>query len=83
MPTVSIQTSFVSGELSPGLIGHTDLAKYHSGAFLMQNWFVDVKGGASTRPGTQYIGTATSVGIWFRSFFPPRKHICYYLLILL
>lgn len=63
MPAISIQTSFISGELSPGLLGHTDLAKYHSGAALMQNFFVDVKGGASTRPGTQYIGTAGTAGV--------------------
>src|SRR6266571_1830573 len=63
MPLISIQTSFVSGELSPGLLGHTDLAKYHSGAALMQNWFVDVKGGASTRPGTQYIGVCLNAGV--------------------
>lgn len=63
MPAISIQTSFVSGELSPGLLGHTDLAKYHSGAALMQNFFVDVKGGASTRPGTQYIGGIATAGI--------------------
>ncbi len=63
MPSRTIQTSFVSGELSPGLLGHIDLAKYHSGAEQMENWFVDVRGGASTRPGTQYIGNAASQGL--------------------
>src|SRR5216684_7096872 len=63
MPSRTIQTSFVSGELSPGLLGHIDLAKYHSGAEQMENLFVDVRGGASTRPGTQYIGNAASQGL--------------------
>lgn len=48
--------AFAAGELSPGLAARVDLAKYHVGAALLENMFVDYKGGASSRPGTQLIG---------------------------
>jgi hypothetical protein len=51
-----ILPSFAAGELSPGLAARVDIAKYHVGAALLDNFFVDYKGGASSRPGTQYIG---------------------------
>lgn len=53
--TQAIQASFNSGEWSPKLYGRVDIVKYRSGAALLQNWFVDYRGGASTRPGTKYI----------------------------
>lgn len=53
--TTAIQASFNSGEWSPKLYGRVDMVKYRSGAALLQNWFVDYRGGASTRPGTRYI----------------------------
>lgn len=46
-----IQTSFNAGELSPNLYAHVDLAKYHSGVALARNFFVDYRGGLSTRQG--------------------------------
>ena len=55
MPTQAIQASFNSGEWSPKLYARVDIAKYRSGAALLQNFFVDYRGGASTRPGTKYI----------------------------
>lgn len=55
MSQAVIQASFNSGEWSPTLNARVDLAKYRSGAALLQNFFVDYRGGASTRPGTQYI----------------------------
>lgn len=57
-----IQNSLAAGEIAPALYGRTDLAKYHQGVALMRNFFVDYKGGASTRPGTQYMGQAASAG---------------------
>lgn len=48
------QFSFSAGELSPQLWDRVDMAKYHSGAALMKNFFVDFRGGASNRAGTQY-----------------------------
>lgn len=55
MPDQAIQSSFNSGEWSPKLFARVDLSKYRSGAALLQNYFVDYRGGASTRPGTKYI----------------------------
>lgn len=50
-----LQASFNSGEWSPKLYSRVDLTKYRSGAALLQNWWVDYRGGVSTRPGTKYI----------------------------
>src|SRR5882757_8531665 len=55
MTTPIIQTSFNSGEWSPALGARVDLTKYHTGATLLRNFFVDYRGGATTRPGTKYI----------------------------
>lgn len=55
-----IQTSFAGGELSPTLYARVDLAKYHIGAALLQNFFVDYRGGASNRPGTELVCRALS-----------------------
>ena len=57
MPDV-MQKSFNSGEWAPQLYSRVDMEKYRSGAALLQNFFVDYRGGASTRTGTQYIATA-------------------------
>lgn len=53
--TTVVQSSFNSGEWSPKLYGRVDLTKYRAGAALLLNYFVDYRGGASTRPGTKYI----------------------------
>lgn len=50
-----IQTSFNSGEWAPALNARVDLTKYHSAAALLRNFFVDYRGGATTRPGTRFI----------------------------
>lgn len=55
MGAPSIQTSFHTGEWAPALNARVDLQKYHSAAALMKNFFVDYRGGASTRTGTKYI----------------------------
>ncbi len=58
-----IQTSFNSGEWSPSLYAQVNLKQYHSGAALLRNFFVDTRGGATTRPGTRYVATCKSNGI--------------------
>jgi hypothetical protein len=58
--TKIIQTSFSAGELSRSLYGRTDLSKYHIGAALMRNFFVDYRGGGSTRPGTRFVSLAAN-----------------------
>lgn len=50
-----IQSSFAGGELSPTLYARVDLAKYHIGAARMLNFFVDYRGGASNRVGTELV----------------------------
>src|SRR6266705_344526 len=50
-----IQTSFAAGEWAPSLYARVDLAKYHSGAALLRNFFVDYRGGATAMPGTKYV----------------------------
>jgi len=49
-----MQKSFNSGEWAPQLYSRVDIEKYHSGAALLRNFFVDYRGGASTRTGTKY-----------------------------
>ena len=53
-----IQPSFAAGELSPSLYARVDLAKYHVGCAMARNFFVDYRGGVSTRPGTEFIAQA-------------------------
>src|SRR5215475_2671670 len=50
-----IQTSFHAGEWAPALNARVDLAKYKAGAATLRNFFVDYRGGASSRPGTKYV----------------------------
>ena len=60
MSNPTIQTSFAAGELSPTLFGRVDLAKYKVGAKTMRNFFVDYRGGATSRPGTEWAGQCRS-----------------------
>lgn len=57
-----IQTSFNAGEWAPSLNARVDLQKYHSGAALLRNFFVDYRGGATARAGTKYICTTKNTG---------------------
>lgn len=50
-----IHTSFAAGEISKNLWARVDLDKYHVGAALLENFFVDYRGGASSRMGTEFI----------------------------
>jgi hypothetical protein len=60
--STTIQNSFATGEISPSLFGRTDLKKYHSGASTMRNFYVNYRGGASSRAGGAYIGTCKQPG---------------------
>jgi hypothetical protein len=67
----AIQTSFASGEWAPKLRSRVDVQKYHSGAALLRNFFVDYSGGgASTRQGTRFINQCKSSGSRLISFQP-------------
>lgn len=67
-PASFIFNSLASGEVSPALYGRTDLAKFHSGAFTMRNFFVDYKGGAKSRPGTQFLGQSNNANQYVRLY---------------
>ena len=47
-----IQSAFNSGELSPLLLGRTDVAKRATGAYTCLNWIPLVQGALTRRPGT-------------------------------
>jgi hypothetical protein len=71
MPTPHFQTSFASGEWSPKLQSRVDIQKYHAGAALLRNFFVDYSGGgASTRQGTAFIAQAGANGARLIPFQP-------------
>ncbi len=53
-------TSFASGELSPLLLGRSDLVKYQSGAKKVRNLLVLPQGPLLRRRGTKYIAPAYS-----------------------
>lgn len=56
-----IQTNFTAGELSPRLTARIDYEKYANGCQTLENFIVHPHGGASRRPGTEYIAeTKTS-----------------------
>lgn len=61
-----IQSSFSTGEWAPNLNARVDLAKYQNAAAYVRNFFVDYRGGVSTRMGTKYILQA------FKPAFPVR-----------
>lgn len=49
------QPSFTAGELAPALWARVDLAKYNSGLKTALNLFIHSHGGASNRPGTEFV----------------------------
>ena len=50
-----VKFAFIAGELSPTLFGRTDLTKFDLGMAEAKNFFVDYRGGLSSRPGTQFM----------------------------
>lgn len=55
MSTDVVKFAFIAGELSPTLFGRTDLTKFDLGMAEAKNFFVDYRGGLSSRPGTQFM----------------------------
>lgn len=49
-----VKYAFIAGEISPTLFGRTDLTKFDLGMAEATNFFVDYRGGLSSRPGTQF-----------------------------
>lgn len=50
-----IKFAFVAGEISPNYFGRPDLEKFDLALALGENWFVDYRGGVSTRAGTEFL----------------------------
>jgi hypothetical protein len=63
-----IKSSFIAGEIAPGLWGHVDFAKFSLGTSTMRNFFVHFQGGAYSRAGFAFAGFSKQTG---RNF-PPR-----------
>jgi hypothetical protein len=57
-PFSAIKTSFSGGEFAPSLYSRVDLQKYASGCRRLRNFIVHPHGGASNRPGLQFIAKA-------------------------
>lgn len=55
-----IHTSFAAGELSENLFARVDLDKFQVGAALLRNFYVDFRGGATIRPGSQFVARANT-----------------------
>ena len=51
----TLQTNFTAGELSPRVLGRTDIDRYNSGARVLLNCHPMVHGGARRRAGTRYV----------------------------
>lgn len=49
-----VKYAFIAGELSSTLHGRTDLTKFDLGMAEAKNFFVDYRGGLSSRPGTRF-----------------------------
>ncbi len=49
-----VKYAFVAGEISPTLFGRTDLTKYDLAMAEAHNYFVDYRGGLSSRPGFEF-----------------------------
>ena len=50
-----IKFAFVAGEIAPNFHGRSDLEKYDLALEEAENWFVDYRGGISTRPGQEFV----------------------------
>ena len=62
-----LQSSFVSGELSPLLKGRVDLEQYYQGTQTAENVLIVPQGGLKRRAGTQHVDVAEKIFKPFRS----------------
>lgn len=56
------QTSFAGGEVAPFLFGRTEFARYENSVRTMRNFIAMRHGGATQRPGTQFIAITMNGG---------------------
>ncbi len=57
-----LKTSFAAGEISPRLLGRSDLAAHENGARRLRNVAIHPTGGVTRRPGLGYVATAPGEG---------------------
>lgn len=55
-----IQNSFTAGELSPWLMGRSDIDRYFTGGEKLENFMIRNQGGITFRPGSRNAGRAAS-----------------------
>ena len=48
-------TNFTAGELSPHMLGRTDVERYYNGCLALENFIVLPTGGVVRRPGTRFV----------------------------
>ena len=53
-----LKNRFIAGELTPKLLGRSDLPSYASGAQIIENFHVLVHGGIKRRPGMRFVARA-------------------------
>lgn len=56
MLLTTIQNSVVTGEITPDILGRTDLVKWRHAATTLRNFYVNYRGGAASRAGLAYCG---------------------------
>lgn len=71
MKTTQLSTNFTAGEVSPRLLGRTDLKKYGNGVGTLENFLIQVHGGVERRPGTRFVAEA-NLGTSVVAANPPR-----------
>lgn len=57
------QTNFTGGEVSPRLLGRSDMVRYGNGARSLRNFVVQKHGGVDRRPGTAFVAKTKSSGV--------------------
>lgn len=72
-----IKTAFSAGEVSPSIFGRTDLVPFSKGCSTLRNFFVNYRGGISSRAGTAFVGMCRQGATWlpgssFITTEPPR-----------
>lgn len=63
MPVNSVQSTFVGGEISPAILGRTDLERFSTSATTLENFQPAVEGPITRRVGTQVRTVAGSVEV--------------------
>ena len=57
----SLKVAWNAGELSPLLDGRSDLAKYHQGCTILENFIPTIHGPIYRRPGTRYVEDCSGI----------------------